>query len=1016
MDAVQPRLTMKLFIAVTLSLFVTFAATAAQHVAGNYVVILNGNESPEVITRQHGLGRYKTWTSAVHGFASKLTGAQADRLEQDTRVMSIEPDITITLSDTNAVVTATGTQVLPSGVRRIGCTNNAAWNASAVTPIDVDIAIIDTGIELTHPDLNVYASTNFTATATANDGHGHGTHCAGIAAAKNNTIGVVGVAPGARLWGIKVLGDDGSGSLSSIISGVDYATKNSSSIEVASMSLGGQGDSAALRTAIQASVAKGIVYVVAAGNWTFEIYGGDQILGTSDDLFPAAYPEVLTVSALADSDGISGGTGASTSYGADDTLATFSNYSLAVDSSNPVVSPGRAIDLAAPGVNIYSTYKGGTYSTMSGTSMSCPHVAGVVALYIAQYGRPTTAAGVYAIRQALIDRAEPQAGWGRNPTNPNPVDSYPEGLVRADSFSAPVVQNYPVITISSPPPLKNGYYVYRTNTAITFTATATDAIDGNIASRLVWTSSIAGQIGTGGTFSRVITNIGLHYITAYATNTLGLVGASSFQLKIDLTPPAATLVVTVDAPANLSHVNNPVTFVGTAIDSVYGDLSSKLVWQSTVDGYIGTGSTITRYLTPGGAYVSASVTNTVGSADSTRIYITVSGTAPPATNYPPIVSITFPVEGASFAEGSSVTVSSSASDTEDGDLTSNIRVTDNINGPIGTGGSIQFFPSVGSHSLTASVSDTNGATASTSRSFSVYAVTTNTPPVITLIEPANNLTVVSNTAVVLGGIATDAQDGNITASLKWYNSMSGLIGTGGTGLSTFTTVGTNVVTASATDAGGLTTASSVNVIVTNAVVVTNAYPVVTVTAPTNGLTVTAGTLVAYAGTATDAEDGAIVPDWYDSIAGTLGSGTSGSYTPVVGTHRLTASATDADGQVGSQTVLIQVNNTNALPTQLVVTVTANKSMYANKEKALLTATVRTTGGVAVSGATCLFSIRGANGKTQTKTYTTASSGVASFYLTINKQQLGLGVTTVTVNASKTGSLSGTESTTFTVYK
>src|SRR5207247_11050 len=120
---------------------------------------------------------------------------------------------------------------------------------------------------------------------------------------------------------------------------------------VVNMSLGGQGSTSSLRLAIQNSVAKGVVYVVAAGNSDLDVFGLDSTFGTSDDFFPASYPEVMSVSAMADSDGQGGGTGPSTSYGTDDTMATFSNYSLAAPPLSIVTSPGRAVDVAAPGVN-----------------------------------------------------------------------------------------------------------------------------------------------------------------------------------------------------------------------------------------------------------------------------------------------------------------------------------------------------------------------------------------------------------------------------------------------------------------------------------------------------------------------------------------------------------------------------------------------------------------------------------------------------------------------------------------
>jgi subtilisin family serine protease len=176
---------------------------------------------------------------------------------------------------------------------------------------------------------------------------------------------VVGVAPGARLWAVRVLNNAGSGSWASVICGVDWVTARAGTIEVANMSLGGTGDDTGgcndggLHEAICKSVAAGVTYAVAAGN-------------SADDArnhVPAAYDQVITVSALADFDGRPGGLGAATCRAdEDDTLANFSNF-------------GADIDLIAPGVCIYSTWKRGGYNTISGTSMASPHVAGAAALY-----------------------------------------------------------------------------------------------------------------------------------------------------------------------------------------------------------------------------------------------------------------------------------------------------------------------------------------------------------------------------------------------------------------------------------------------------------------------------------------------------------------------------------------------------------------------------------------------------------------------------------------------------------
>jgi subtilisin family serine protease len=277
-------------------------------------------------------------------------------------------------------------QTVPTGVDRID-----AEGVSAVL-IDcrrVGIAIIDTGIDLDHPDLNVdavngihYYTQGFRLRSdnTFDDDNGHGTHCAGIAAAMNNDMGVVGVAPGARLYAVKVLNSQGSGSLSAIAAGIDWVTSHAAGfdppIQVANMSLGGQGTSTLLYEAMSKCP---VTFSVSAGNNHADVYGPDGVYGGGDDYIPAAYggvlDNVLTISAMADSDGKPGGAGGPTSYGPDDSFASFSNY-----------SKKGAIAYLLPGVDILSTYMGGGTATMSGTSMAAPHAAGLLALDIAAPG------------------------------------------------------------------------------------------------------------------------------------------------------------------------------------------------------------------------------------------------------------------------------------------------------------------------------------------------------------------------------------------------------------------------------------------------------------------------------------------------------------------------------------------------------------------------------------------------------------------------------------------------------
>jgi subtilisin family serine protease len=223
--------------------------------------------------------------------------------------------------------------------------------------IDVDIAILDTGIDLDHPDLNVYRNVSVVSgVMTGDDDNGHGTHVAGTAAAKDNGKGIIGGAPGARLWSVKVCNGMGQCKISDMIKGVEYITQHADEIDVVNISVETP-LSPALNRAISASVKAGVTYVVAAGNY------GQDASSTS----PASNPDVITVSAIADTDGKCGGEGPEVGNATDDTFAQFSNF-------------GPSVTIAAPGVSILSTYLDGEYAVDSGTSMASPSVAAAAAL------------------------------------------------------------------------------------------------------------------------------------------------------------------------------------------------------------------------------------------------------------------------------------------------------------------------------------------------------------------------------------------------------------------------------------------------------------------------------------------------------------------------------------------------------------------------------------------------------------------------------------------------------------
>jgi subtilisin family serine protease len=330
-------------------------------VAGKYIVVLKedaGITKADLQTRNakvkaKALGLLKkyevageieeVYETALQGFTVKMAPGQMKKMEVDPEVGYIEADKVITLSpiEMNAKPgggeTPSPTQSTPWGITRVGGVTNYTGTGVAW--------VIDTGIDLDHPDLNVdgVRSKTFVASKSADDDNGHGSHVAGTIAAINNQLGVVGVAPGATLVAVKVLSRSGSGSTSGVVAGIDYVAASGKSGDVANMSLGG-GVSTTLDNAVINASAKGIKFALAAGN--------ESDNATNHSPARANGANIYTVSAMSNGDN----------------WASFSNY------GNPPV------DYCAPGVSILSTWKGGGYNTISGTSMATPHVAGLLLL------------------------------------------------------------------------------------------------------------------------------------------------------------------------------------------------------------------------------------------------------------------------------------------------------------------------------------------------------------------------------------------------------------------------------------------------------------------------------------------------------------------------------------------------------------------------------------------------------------------------------------------------------------
>ena len=281
--------------------------------------------------------------SAIKGFSVKIAPGQLKKLQDDPSVDYIEENQIVTLDEPDLSITGKPApptpvgQAIPWGITRVN------GGGSGVGKI---AWIIDTGIDLDHPDLTVSTTLgkSFVVGITSpDDDNGHGSHCAGIVAAKNNTIGVIGVAAGATVVPVKVLNKRGSGTYDAIIAGVNYVAATGNAGDVANMSLGG-GLSAALNSAVINAAATGIKFALAAGN--------ESTSATTKSPASANGPNIYTISAMA----------------AGDLWASYSNF------GNPPV------DFCEPGSSIYSTYKGGGYATLSGTSMAAPHAAGILLL------------------------------------------------------------------------------------------------------------------------------------------------------------------------------------------------------------------------------------------------------------------------------------------------------------------------------------------------------------------------------------------------------------------------------------------------------------------------------------------------------------------------------------------------------------------------------------------------------------------------------------------------------------
>jgi subtilisin family serine protease len=353
------------------------AADSPTAVKDSYIVTLHTGQGLKAssaagrsLVKGYGGSVDRTFGSALNGYSATLSATEARRLAADPAVASVEQNQRVSLAATQTSA--------PWGLDRIDQPSlplSGTYTYPDSAGGGVTVYVVDTGVRITHQQISGRAAHGYDAVDgdnDASDGNGHGTHVATTVAGTT-----YGVAKKARVVGVRVLNNSGSGTTAGVIAGIDWVTRNHSGPSVANLSLGG-GASTALDTAVRNSIASGVTYAVAAGNSNT----------TASSSSPARVAEALTV-------------GATTST---DARASYSNY-------------GTALDLFAPGSSITAGWHTGdtATNTISGTSMATPHVAGAAAVYLAGHTSATPA----QVASALVAGAATGKVTGAGSGSPN---------------------------------------------------------------------------------------------------------------------------------------------------------------------------------------------------------------------------------------------------------------------------------------------------------------------------------------------------------------------------------------------------------------------------------------------------------------------------------------------------------------------------------------------------------------------------------------------------------------------
>ena len=428
------------FVVAVVAMLAMSASAGAATIPGRYIVVLkDSTDDPGGVVRQHerkhGFKHDQLYRYALKGYAAGMSAQDAETLRSDPRVLSVEQDRELK-SAAKSPPPPQPAQAPSRAIFRIGADLSSTQSGDGSGSVPINVAVLDGGVDVDHPDLNVVGGKDCASNGPGfDDQDGHGTMVAGFIGARDNSIGRVGVAPGARIWAVRTANPKGYTPISRLICGLDFVASTRldsdsvNDIAVANMSLGGpltrQGDSGgcvSARSATHLAVCRvfqaGTVLVASAGNETVDFANVE----------PATYDEVLAVTAIADEDGQPGAQGGQLCEPTetDDAAATFSNFATLTEDLFHTV--------AAPGVCIGSTFIDGQYALGSGTSFAAPLVAGSVALCI-QSGPCAGLTPAQIIQKIVADaaaynQANPGYGFQGDPLRPI-ADRYYGYLIRA---------------------------------------------------------------------------------------------------------------------------------------------------------------------------------------------------------------------------------------------------------------------------------------------------------------------------------------------------------------------------------------------------------------------------------------------------------------------------------------------------------------------------------------------------------------------------------------------------------